>query len=130
MKTLLKLVLLISLGVILLILKISLSQKEAQEDVAEAVMSCGRFPKEEHIRIDNVTWQVFETPIGLIKLLNAYLDTRQKQSFVRVNTNFVPSNQSVLTIFCQFWFDENLPPFVVQASEILIMWRKFLFRVF
>lgn len=81
-------------------------------------------PTEEHITIDNEIWQVLETPNGFVKLLNAYLDTRQNRTVVRVNVNSVPINASM--ILCQFWFDEKSAPLIVQPSEIGKMISEFL----
>jgi hypothetical protein len=84
--------------------------------------SCGRFPRQENIFTDNVIWQVLETSFGFVYLLNSYLDARWNQSIVRVNIIARPLNVTAQKFFCQFWFDENSQPFVVEASEIQKMW--------
>lgn len=124
MKTYLKFVLIVFVALNLLILFCGWNKSENSGAVIRNVKKCGRFPKEEHITIDNVIWQVMETSNGFVKLLNAYLDTRQNRTVVRVNVNSVTINESM--IFCQFWFDENPAPYVVQASEVFSMWCEFL----
>jgi hypothetical protein len=83
---------------------------------------CGRFPREEDITIDNTIWQVLEIPRGDVKLMNAYLDDRQNQTFVRINVNSVSLNLSRDDIYCQFWFDDKTQPTVVKASDYTLMW--------
>ena len=83
---------------------------------------CSRYPEERDIFIDNLIWQVLETPKGFVQLLNAYLDTRWNQTVVRVNANGPHFNKENDTIFCQFWFDKASPPYVVRASDFQILW--------
>lgn len=82
---------------------------------------CGRFPQEKDITIDNTIWQVLEISKGFVKILNAYLDTRQNKSVVRINVNSVNLTESDV-FFCQFWFNDSSNPIVVEATETLLMW--------
>lgn len=109
------LIILITLNLVVVIIFIK-KDKSFEDDNRKHAVICGRFPKEEHITIDNLIWQILETPKGFVKILNAYLDERQNKTVVRVNVNSVEINTTM--IFCQFWFDETSPPFVVQASEV------------
>jgi hypothetical protein len=79
--------------------------------------SCGRFPREENILIDNVIWQVLETSFGFVYLLNAYLDTRWNKSIVRINAISPQLDIKNHKLYCQFWFDEKSQPMVMEASE-------------
>lgn len=85
--------------------------------------NCGRFPEKEHITVDNTIWQLMELPKGFVRILNAYLDTRQNNSVVRLNVHSVHLNESDV-FYCQFWFDDVTEPTVVQATEVLGMWSK------
>jgi hypothetical protein len=85
-------------------------------------ISCGRYVKDENVFIDNIIWQIFETPFGFIHLLNAYLDERWNRTVVRVNVVSPKINIQTHKIFCQFWFNENLQPIVVEASEYQTLW--------
>jgi hypothetical protein len=84
--------------------------------------TCGRFPQEENIFIDNVVWQVLETPFGFIHMLNAYLDARWNRNIVRINVIAPQLNITAHKLFCQFWFDKKSQPLVVEASEFQTMW--------
>jgi hypothetical protein len=86
------------------------------------VSSCGRLPREENILIDNVIWQVLETPFGFIHMLNAYLDARWNRTVVRINVIAPPLNITTQKLYCQFWFDKESQPLVVEASEFQTMW--------
>ena len=84
---------------------------------------CGRFPEEKHIMIDNVVWQVLELPErGFVKILNAYLDQRQNQTVVRINVNSPPLENQEDILYCQFWFANNLQPYIVKTSNIRTLW--------
>lgn len=83
--------------------------------------SCSRFPRDEHIFTDNVIWQVLETPLGFIYILNAYLDARWNRTIVRINV-IAPANITKSKMFCQFWFDEDSQPIVVETSEFQTLW--------
>lgn len=123
MKTLPKFLLTIIIVATFYALKIVLDKSESKIFSSKGrnkIESCGRFPQQKHIKVDNVVWQVLETPYGTVKLLNAYLDTRQNRTVVRVNANSMKMNTTM--IFCQFWFNEDSPPRVVQASETVRMW--------
>lgn len=87
-------------------------------------ISCARFPQDEDIFIDNVIWQLLQTSQGLVKLFNAYLDKRWNKTIVKVFVNGpVHSNSSKNeTIFCQFWFENNMNRvLVVAASQVKIV---------
>ena len=73
--------------------------------------------------IDNVIWQVMEHPKGYVKILNAYLDQRQRKSVVRINVSSIPLNNSDV-VYCQFWHDNAHEPTVVRAVDILQMRRE------
>lgn len=81
--------------------------------------SCGRFPQEKDILIDNFVWQVLETSAGFIKLFSAYLDARWNQTHIKI----LASGPCILTlknveIFCQIWFEDDLSkPLIVIASQ-------------
>jgi hypothetical protein len=84
---------------------------------------CGRFPQEEHITVDNTIWQVLEISKGFVKILNAYLDTRQNKTVVRINVNSVNLTESDI-FYCQFWYDGSSNPIIVRATETLLMWGE------
>lgn len=89
-----------------------------------AMQTCSRYPKSEHILIDNIYWQVLEHSRGIVDIFNAYLDLRQNNSVVRINVSVLPLNSSYL-FHCQFWNDEKSFPRIVQSSDITqSIWRK------
>lgn len=98
-------------------------QNEILQIKKSTTKACGRFPTEEHITIDNEIWQLMQLPKGFVRILNAYLDTRQNESVVRLNVNSVQINISD-NFFCQFWFNDVIEPTVVAATEVLSMWGK------
>lgn len=98
------------------------SQSEANNE--ESLVKCGRFPEEKDIFVDNLIWQVLETPRGFVKLLNAYLDMRFNMTLVRVNVNSYNLNITVDALFCQFWFEDDTGPYVVKATEYILMWFR------
>jgi hypothetical protein len=53
--------------------------------VRKSEVTCGRWPQEQDITIDNIIWQVLSIPKGFYKLMNAYLDTRENKTIVRVS---------------------------------------------
>lgn len=87
--------------------------------------NCSRYPRDEDIFTDNLIWQVFELPRGFIRLLNAYLDDRNNHTIVRINASGMKLDLKKDKIFCQFWFENTEEPYVVQASEYLLMWDKY-----
>jgi hypothetical protein len=101
---------------------IDVSKRVKKAFLGVKTSSCGRYPMEEHITIDNLIWQVMEHPKGLVKILNAYLDLRQNKSVVRINVNSAELNNSDI-FYCQFWFDD-VTPVVVKATDILGMRRE------
>lgn len=88
------------------------------------VKTCGRFPSENNILRDNTFWQVSKTPKGLMKLFNAYLDTRMNKTMVRVTIMAAETSFPNDTIFCQFWFKNVKAPYVVKANEALLLWQR------
>lgn len=88
------------------------------------VKTCGRYPRENDILRDNSFWQVSKTPKGLMKLFNAYLDTRMNKTMVRVTIMAAETSFPNDTIFCQFWFKNVEAPYVVKASEALLLWQR------
>jgi hypothetical protein len=95
---------------------------ESEKLLELKVSTCGRLPREENILIDNVVWQVLETPFGFIHMLNAYLDARWNRTVVRINVIAPPLNITTQKFYCQFWFDKESQPLVVEASEFQTMW--------
>jgi hypothetical protein len=89
---------------------------------SENIHSCGRFPTEKDIAIDNVIWQVAEHPKASIKILNAYLDLRQK-SVVRINVSSKPLDNTT-ELYCQFWDETGKQLSVVHVTEIIQMRRE------
>jgi hypothetical protein len=86
-------------------------------------MTCGRFPKEANIKIDNQIWQVMELSFrGSVKILNAYLDEREYESVVRVNVISPRLEIKEDQIYCQFWDGENSQPFIVKPTDYKILW--------
>jgi hypothetical protein len=85
---------------------------------------CGRFPTEEHITVDNLYWQILAHSKGLVNILNAYLDLRQNQSFVRISVISNVINNSD-TFYCQFWFSDTKIPSIVKATDVLKLWGEF-----
>lgn len=84
--------------------------------------TCGRYPKEEDLLIDNTIWQVLDYQKGFVKILNAYLDTRPDRgvnsTVIRLNVISKMLNESDI-FYCQFWFDGKPDPTVVNATEVL-----------
>jgi hypothetical protein len=85
--------------------------------------TCGRYPSDEDVTIDNLYWQVLEVQKGFINILNAYLDTRENKSVVRINVNSVPLEKSD-EFYCQFWSDDTSSAGTVKATEVLLMWGE------
>ena len=82
-----------------------------------------RIPSEKEIIIDNLVWQILKTPHGRLKFFNAYLDTRQNKSVVRINSNGPRIYIQNKNLYCQFWFESEakLHQKVVKASDIQSM---------
>jgi hypothetical protein len=87
--------------------------------------SCGRFPTDEHVTIDNLYWQVLQTPNGFVNLYNAYLDLRQNKSVVRINVLAREAKLTTDQLYCQLWSDETKAATAVRPSEVLLMWSEF-----
>ena len=90
--------------------------------------NCSRLPDENEISFDNVIWQNFKTKFGAenvtLKLLNAYVDQRWNNSVVRISTIGKIANLTADPIYCQYWFENENRPSVVEASEIQSLWEK------
>lgn len=84
---------------------------------------CEKVQKPLDVMIDNVIWQVLETPEGRVNLLNAYLDERFNMQVVRINANGPSAEHFYQKILCQFWFDdENEKPIIVRVSSFQTLW--------
>ena len=84
---------------------------------------CNTLKKQNDVLIDNLVWQVLETPKGRLNLFNAYLDMRFDQKYVRINTIGPNFNDSFNEIYCQFWFDdENIKPEIVKVFKFVNLW--------
>lgn len=86
--------------------------------------TCGRYPQESDILFDNINWQVLDTPAGMIKLLNAYMDRRFNETVVKINSNGPKVYAHTLNIFCQFWMSDTSVPYIVRSMEIQSLWTK------
>ena len=84
--------------------------------------TCGRYPHEADILVDNIIWQVLEAQFGFVHLLNAYLDQRWNQTIVRVNVISPEIDVTTQKFYCQLWYDEKLPPSIVEATEFQSLW--------
>ena len=84
---------------------------------------CGRFPEEKDIFIDNIVWQVLDTPIGFIKLLNAYVDDRWNKTEVIINANGPKMYPKPISFYCQFWYSNSDEPIIVNTSTVQSLWR-------
>lgn len=94
------------------------------ESFSQQTKNCGRFPEEKDIFVDNVMWQVLETPVGFFYLLNAFLDTRWNKTIVRVLLNSKVKRNGV-KLFCQFWYDDDKSnPVVVESKGTAISFGK------
>lgn len=114
-------------GVLVAIYLLSFNSNRLKS-IKNETKTCGRFPQEEDVTVDNLIWQVLQLPKGFVKILNAYLDTRQNKTVVRINVNSVILSKFDV-FYCQFWFDDDLNketgksnPTVVKATEVLLMW--------
>lgn len=84
--------------------------------------TCGRYPHETDILVDNIIWQVLDAPYGFVYLLNAYLDQRWNRTIIRINIISPEIDIATQKLYCQFWYDENLPPIVIEATEFQSLW--------
>lgn len=84
---------------------------------------CGRYPSRRSLAIDQTIWQHFIMPQGVVKLLNAYLDTRLNQSVVRVNVNGIRLDVKNHTIYCQFWIEGADSPVITYATDFVPIHR-------
>jgi hypothetical protein len=121
MRAVLKVVIFLSLSTAVLNLIFSLMLKPSQQSSSNFPI-CGRYPHSEDIFTDNLIWQVLETSFGFVYLFNAYLDSRWDKTVVRVMVIGAEKNITNAKFFCQLWYDEKSPPFVVEASEIQKTW--------
>jgi hypothetical protein len=109
--------------VCLLIYAVFESQRYEQIDILdESEAQCGRFVPFNEVPVDNEIWQLLELPNGFVKLLNAYLDTRENKKLVRINVVGIHIDIKTDPIYCQFWFDDESAPYVVQPDEYMWLW--------
>jgi hypothetical protein len=106
---------------VLITLKTLLNKTKSEE--------CVRYPEEKDILTDNTYWQVLQHPSGIVKILNAYVDTRPfngwNSTVVRISVLISSATRIDYLYYCQFWYDENSKPTVVKASEVDIMWGNY-----
>lgn len=88
-------------------------------------IKCGRFPDENNLVYDNAIWQTLKTVRGSVKLLNAYLDTRENNAAIRVNGNAESLDITIDTIHCQFWDETSKIMYVVKATAFIPMPEEF-----
>lgn len=82
-------------------------------------VTCGRFPTKKDISIDNEIWQVVKAPNNKsLFLLKAYYDGRRDKTVVINMVTYVWLNVPVEKMFCQFWFEKESQPIVVQALRM------------
>lgn len=79
-----------------------------------------RVPKESEIITNAEVWQVLKADKKSLKFFNAYLDTRQLQAYVRVNSNGPREYIKNPNLYCQFWYgdSEDLHYEIVKAYEV------------
>lgn len=93
-------------------------KSESKQNLSDIKTNCNpRFPEEKDLFIDKFIWQVLNTSHGHLKFLNAYLDTRPNRTVVRINSNGPKFYLNEQKVFCQFWFDGETAPQIVQATE-------------
>lgn len=82
-------------------------------------------PEGKDIITDEIVWQVLQAGRKSLKFFNAYLDTRQAQAFVRVNTNGPKIYIKTPSLYCQLWYenqnDKSSYAKVVKAHEVQSM---------
>lgn len=101
-------------------------KQTVKENKGISRIHCGVYRRDEDIFTDNLIWQVLEIPRGFVRLLNAYLDGRNNKTIVRINASGIRLDFDKDKIFCQFWSENSTAePYVVQASEYLLMWDKY-----
>ena len=85
---------------------------------------CGVYPKQREIVVDNLIWQVLYSKNGIWSLLNAYLDTRQKKTLVRINAIGPKEDYEKAKVFCQFWCENRVQPLVVMSTKMLPLFQS------
>lgn len=94
-----------------------------ETEIALDQHQCKNLKKQNDVLMDNIVWQVLETPQGRLNLFNAYLDMRFNQKYVRINTIGPNFNESFEEIYCQFWFeDESIKPEIVKVFKFVNLW--------
>jgi hypothetical protein len=81
---------------------------------------CGKLPEAEKILRDNTHWQILKTPKRIVKLFNAYLDSRPEKSVVRMTLLTTKLDITEEPIYCQLWFQGRSYPTVVKATELFL----------
>ena len=93
------------------------------KNISKLEKSCGRYPVNEDVTVDNLYWQILEHSKGFVNIFNAYLDLRQNKSVIRINVLSKLLNESD-EFYCQFWNDKQASLGVIKATEVLLMWGE------
>lgn len=102
--------------VILFIFSQILIQKQFKPDNYQQFEN---FKKPVNVKSDNQIWQVLETTVGPVNLLNAYFDERFGQKSIKISgvghRNLTKQRDK---FFCQFWFDNiDKNPKIVKVTQ-------------
>lgn len=93
---------------------------------------CARFPELLDLKFSNNIWQIQETSIGTLQLLNAYLDDREfgqyavwpfsKNFFTVRIVGMLDRVNSRKQLYCRMWYDSNES--VLVKGELFWIWKK------